>query len=165
MIEAIRAMGSHSAEIIAVATAQEEVAMRGAGQAAFAAKPDIGIALDVTRADDIPGADLHEHVTSMGAGCALKIMDSHAISHPKLVRHFRDIANKHNIRYQLEVLPLGGTDAAAIQRSRAGVPSFTLSIPTRYIHSVNEMAHCADVDSAITLLARYLEDAHNGCYV
>ena len=164
MIEAIRAVGLHSAEIIAVATAQEEVGVRGAGPAAYALRPDIGIALDVTLANDFPGVPDYDQVTKLGAGCALKIMDSFSLSHPKLVRHFRDLAEKHGIPHQLEILPRGGTDAAGIQRSRGGVPSFTLSIPTRYIHSVNEMAHISDIEAAIALLTRYLEDAHTGDY-
>ena len=164
MIEALRAVGPHAAEIIAVATTQEEVGLRGATTAAYALQPDIGIALDVTLANDFPGVMDYDQVTKLGAGCALKIMDSSMLSHPKLVRHFRDLAEKNNIPYQLEILARGGTDGGAMQRSRAGVPTFTLSTPTRYIHTVNEMAHTADIEGGITLLARYLEDAHTRDY-
>lgn len=159
MIEALRAVGPHAAEIVAVATSQEEVGLRGAMTAAYALRPDIGIALDVTLANDFPGVMDYDQVTTLGGGCALKIMDSSMLSHPKLVRHFRDLAEKNGIPYQMEILARGGTDAGAMQRSRAGIPSFTLSTPTRYIHTVNEMAHTADIEAAITLLARYLEDA------
>jgi putative aminopeptidase FrvX len=103
-------------------------------------------------------------VTKLGDGCAIKIMDSSTLSHPKLVRHFRDLAERHNIKHQLEILPRGGTDAGAIQRSRAGVPTITLSTPNRYVHSVNEMANVGDIEASIALLTRYLEDAHNGVY-
>jgi tetrahedral aminopeptidase len=91
-------------------------------------------------------------------------MDSSLLCHPKVVRHFRDVAEKHSIPYQLEILPRGGTDASSIQRSRDGVPSFTLSIPTRYVHTVNETAAVADIEAAISLLARYLEEAHTRTY-
>ena len=164
MIEALRAVGPHSAEIIAVATTQEEVGLRGATTAAYALQPDIGIALDVTLANDFPGVDGQDQVTRLGEGAALKIMDGSTLSHPKLLRHFRDLAEKHGIKHQLEILSRGGTDAGAIQRSRAGVPTFTLSLPTRYIHTVNEMASIADIEATTALLARYLEDAHNGRY-
>jgi endoglucanase len=76
----------------------------------------------------------------------------------------RDVAERHQITHQLEVLPRGGTDAGAMQRARAGAPAITLSIPSRYVHTVNEMVHLADLDAAATLLARYLEDAHQGSY-
>ncbi|MGI4792353.1 MAG: M42 family metallopeptidase [Janthinobacterium lividum] len=164
MIEALRAIGPHEAEIIAVATTQEEVGLRGATTAAYALEPQIGIALDVTLANDFPGTSEQDQVTRLGEGAALKIMDSSTLSHPKLLRHFRDLAEKHGIKHQLEILSRGGTDAGGIQRSRAGVPTFTLSLPTRYIHTVNEMASVADIEAATALLARYLEDAHNGKY-
>lgn len=164
MIEALRTVGPHTAEIIAVATTQEEVGLRGATTAAYALQPDIGIALDVTLANDFPGVDGPDQVTRLGEGAALKIMDGSTLSHPKLLRHFRNLAVKHGIKHQLEILSRGGTDAGAIQRSRAGVPTFTLSLPTRYIHTVNEMASIADIEATTALLARYLEDAHNGKY-
>ena len=166
MIEALKRIQSAplQADILAVATTQEEVGLRGAVTAAYALQPDIGIAIDVTLANDFPGPADHEHITELGKGAALKIVDSSSLSHPKLVRHFRDLAEANKIPYQLELLPLGGTDAGGIQRSRGGVPSFTLSIPTRYVHTVNEMAHVADIEGAIALLAAYLQDAHTGKY-
>jgi len=164
MIEALRAVGSHQCCILAVATTQEEVGLRGAQTAAYALEPDIGIAIDVTLANDFPGPSDHERITEMGKGTAIKIMDSSLICHPKLVRHFRDVAEKHGIPYQLEILSRGGTDAGGIQRSRSGVPSFTLSVPTRYVHTVNETAAVSDIQASIDLLARYLEEAHTREY-
>jgi len=160
MIEALREVKEHRCEIVAVATVQEEVGLRGALTSAYALNPDIGIAIDVTLANDYAGADESERITRLGGGAAIKVMDSSLICHPKLVRHFRDVAEKHAIPYQLEILTRGGTDAGAIQRAREGVPSFTLSIPTRYVHTVNEMAAKADIEACIQLLARYLEEAH-----
>ena len=164
MIEALRALGEHTADVIAVATTQEEVGLRGATTAAYALEPQVGIAIDVTLTNDFPGTADGDQITQLGNGVAIKIMDSSLLCHPKLVRHFRDVAEKHKIKHQLEVLPRGGTDAGGIQRSRGGVPSFTLSIPTRYLHTVNEMANMADIEATIQLLARYLEEAHTRSY-
>jgi endoglucanase len=164
MLEALRAVGSHACDILAVATTQEEIGRRGAGTSAFALEPDIGIALDVTLANDFPGPSEAEQITRLGQGTAIKIMDSSLLCHPKLVRHFRDIAEREKIPHQLEILPRGGTDAGSIQLSRGGVPSFTLSVPTRYVHTVNETAHKADIEATVTLLARYLEEAHTRGY-
>src|SRR5262249_50928231 len=155
---------SHECEILAVATTQEEGGLRGATTAAYDLQPDIGIAVDITLANDFPGPSDFEQVTQLGKGAAIKIMDSSLLCHPKLVRHFRDVAEKHQVPYQLEILSRGGTDAGGIQRSRGGVPSFTLSIPTRYVHTVNEMAAVADIEASIDLLAAYLEDAHTRQY-
>lgn len=164
MIEALRAVGAHHAEIIAVATVQEEVGVRGAITAAQALKPDVGVALDVTLANDFPGPPEHEYVSKLGDGPAINIMDSMSISNPKLVKHLRRVAEQNSIPYQLDMLLGGGTDAAGIQKVGVGIPVVTLSVPTRYIHTVNEMASVSDIEASITLLARYLEDAHTGQY-
>lgn len=159
MLQAVKAATKSTAEIFAVATTQEEVGLRGAGPAAYGADPDVSIALDVTLAMDIPETKPHLHVTSMRSGVALKIMDSSVISHPALLKHFRDLAEDHNIAHQFEILPRGGTDAGATQRVRSGNMAITLSLPTRYIHTVNEMASVDDIDACISLLAAYLNDA------
>ncbi len=164
MIEALRALRSHQVDVMAVATVQEEVGLRGATTAAFGLEPDIGIAIDVTVAGDIPGMKDTNQVSRLGAGAAIKIMDSSLLCDPRLVANFRDIARRENIPFQMEILPRGGTDAGGIQRSRAGVPSITLSIPTRYLHTVNEMVCASDVEACATLLARYLEEAHTFNY-
>jgi endoglucanase len=165
MIEALRQLsGKTDAEIIAVATTQEEVGLRGAATSSYHVAPDIGVALDVTLAMDIPGAAEQDSVSKLGGGVAIKIMDSSSISNYRLVQHMRQLARANDITHQLEILPRGGTDAGAVQRARAGVPAITLSIPTRYVHTVNEMCSVADIQAAIALLARYLEHAHEGEY-
>lgn len=164
MIEALKALGEHEVEIVAVATVQEEIGLRGAAAAGWAVKPDVAIALDITLANDFPGIPEQDQCTRLGEGTAIKVLDSSLICHPKLVDHFRVVAETNGIKHQMELLPRGGTDAGAIQRLHGGIPSFTLSIPTRYVHTVNETVHEADVQATIDLLARYLEDAHNGDY-
>ncbi len=165
MIEAIRQLsGTTQAEIVAVATTQEEVGLRGATTAAFHVDADIAIALDITLAQDIPGGAEQDQITRLNKGAAIKIMDSSMISNYKLVRHMRSVAESNDIPHQLEILPRGGTDAGAGQRARGGVPAITISIPTRYVHTVNEMASVTDVQASIDLLARYLENAHAGNY-
>ena len=164
MFEALRAMRSSEATIYAVATAQEEVGLRGAAASGSALNPTIVVALDVTLAMDIPGGGAENTVTTLGGGAAIKIMDGSLICHPKLVEHFRTIAEREGIAHQMEILPAGGTDAGGIQRLNGGIPAITLSIPTRYVHTVNEMVSAADVQACINLLARYLEEAHTGDY-
>ena len=164
MIEALKAAKSHKVEIHAVATVQEEIGLRGAAASGSAIAPDICVALDITLANDIPGIPELDQVTRLGEGTAIKFLDSSLICHPKLVEHFRKLAEKHKIKHQIEILPFGGTDAGAVQRLHGGIPSFTLSVPTRYVHTVNETVHEDDVDASVALLARYIEDAHNGKY-
>jgi putative aminopeptidase FrvX len=144
-------------DVYAVFTTQEEVGLRGAVTSAYGVEPDIGIALDITLAVDTPGASPDQAVTELGKGVAVKVMDSYSISDRSLVQTFVDLAEKKKINHQMEVLPLGGTDAGAIQRSRAGVPSITLSIPSRYVHTVTECVHVDDVAATIELLNAYLQ--------
>jgi len=164
MIEALRMLKESKVDLYAVATAQEEIGLRGATTAAYTVAPHIGIALDTTLANDYPGVQEHDAVTELGKGVAIKIMDSSVLSHPRLVEHFRDVAARNDIPHQMEILPRGGTDAGALQRSREGSVSITLSVPTRYIHTVNEFVHCQDVEAAVQLLAHYLEEAHERDY-
>ena len=164
MIEAVKAAKSNDVELHAIATVQEEIGLRGASASASAIAPDICVALDVTLANDYAGMQEQDYITRLGEGAAIKIMDSSLICHPKMVAHFTALAEKNKIKHQFEILSAGGTDAGGVQRLHGGIPSFTLSIPTRYIHTVNETVHSADMDACVELLARYIEDAHNGDY-
>ena len=65
-------------------------------------------------------------------------MDAHSVSHVGLRGLLQAKASELGIPVQLEILPYGGTDAAAMQKSRAGIPAATLSIPSRYVHSAVE---------------------------
>ena len=162
MLQALKAVEDHEVEIYAVATVQEEVGLRGAQTSAFDINPDIGIALDVTIANDLPGSQEHEHVTKLGEGTAIKIMDSSCISDYKLVEFLRKLAEELKIKYQMEILPRGGTDSGAMQRARSGIPVATISVPTRYVHTTVEMSHWGDIDGSVKLLAAFLERAHEG---
>jgi putative aminopeptidase FrvX len=164
MLEALRKVRSHQVDVFAVGSVQEEVGLRGATASAFGVAPDIVIALDVTIACDVPGVSDDKKISILGGGVAIKIMDSSFIASPKLVRKFQQIAKKKRIKHQMEILPRGGTDAGGVQRAGGGVAAMTLSIPTRYVHSVVEMAHKKDIQAAIALLAAFLEVAHEGSY-
>lgn len=143
-------------DVYFVACTQEEVGLRGAYNAAYAVDPDIGIAIDVTLACDTPGISRDDAVTEFGKGAAIKVMDGASISHRGLVDEFVAAARKAKIPHQLEILPRGGTDAGAIQRSRGGNRTITLSVPTRYIHTVTEAVHKDDLRAAVNLLAAWL---------
>jgi len=162
MIEALKRIKDCYVDIYAVATVQEEVGCRGAIVSSFSVEPDVGIALDVTIASDIPGTKEEEVATSLGGGTAISLMDSHTISNKKLVDFLRKIAEENKIKYQTDILLGGGTDAGAMQRNKSGVPACTLSIPTRYIHSVVEMCHKEDIENSIKLICKFLENAHKG---
>ena len=131
--------------------------MRGAGPAAFSVEPDLAIAIDTTLCVDTPGVPEDERVTQQGKGVGIKIMDSSVIGNRALIDELAGVAKKNKIPYQLSVLPKGGNDASAIQRTRGGIRTVTLAIPTRYIHTVTECIHKTDLKAAIDLLAAFLK--------
>ena len=141
--------------IIAVFTTQEEVGCRGAKTAAFSVEPDLGLALDVTGTCDAPEEKFP--AVKLGEGAAVKVMDRASISNPELVEALLAAAKRGEIAVQREILPYGGTDACAMQTSRAGVPVATVSIPCRYIHSPCEMIDLRDLDACKKLLIEYLK--------
>jgi len=162
-INAVRKVGNKSPyDIYYVATVQEEVGLRGAGPGTYGIEPDIAICLDVTLACDTPGVPEEDSITRLGAGVAIKIMDRGSISDRGLVDEFVALAERRRIPYQLEVAPGGATDAAAMQRTAKGHRTITLSIPTRYIHTVTEAVHQKDMNAAVNLLAAWLASSPAG---
>jgi len=153
-IETLRAIKSSPYDLYFVFTTQEEVGVRGAAASAYGVDPDIGIALDVTPTGDTPHALRME--MSLGKGPCIKIQDVSMIADPRVVQWMIRVAEKNKIPYQREVLLIGGTDARAIQLTRAGVPAGCISIPVRYVHSPSEMVDYADVQNTVKLLIALL---------
>lgn len=140
-------------DIYGVFTVQEEVGIRGANVSALKIRPDFGFGLDTTIAYDLPGASAHEKITSLGAGTAIKIMDASTICDYRMVNFMKQTADKNNIKWQPEILTAGGTDTAGIQRmTDGGSIAGAISIPTRHLHQVIEMAHQDDIQGSIDLL-------------
>jgi len=144
-----------------VFSAQEQVGCRGATTAAYALQPDIGIAVDLTRAGDTPKPSPMS--ISLGKGPAINVRDSDMISHPGLVRLMVKRAEAAGLPYQLEVRAKGTTGASAIQLTRAGVIVGSISIPCRYCHTVSETVDVNDVRNATALLVACLEDPLDMC--
>lgn len=153
-IETLRALKSTPFDLYFVFTTQEEVGIRGATTSAYGVDPDVGIALDVTPTGDTPNALRME--MALGKGPCIKIQDVGMIADPRVVQWMIHTAEKNKIPYQREVLLIGGTDARAIQLTRAGVPAGCISIPVRYVHSPSEMVDYSDVQNAVKLLSALL---------
>ncbi|MDR1993635.1 MAG: M42 family metallopeptidase [Nitrososphaerota archaeon] len=159
MIETMKLIQETDCNICAVGTVQEEVGLRGAATAAFGIDPDLAIALDVTIAGDVPGVREFDTTVKMGKGPTLTISDSGLITHPKILRWLLDTANTENIPIQLESGLLGSTDAARISITRQGIPSGTISIPTRYIHSPTSIINLTDIELSAKLAAAAIQKA------
>ena len=151
-------------DLYAVFTVQEEVGLRGAIASTLGIDPDFGLGLDVTMAYDMPGALPQEMVTKVGNGAAIKILDGSTICDTRMVTYLKDLATKEEIPYQMEILPKGGTDTAGLQRfAKGGSIAGAISIPTRYLHQVIEMAHKKDIRNCIDLLKAAIQhmDQHD----
>ncbi len=137
-----------------VFTVQEEVGLRGAKPAAWDVQPDMGIAVDVTRTGDTSGEiDGQRMQVVLGKGPTVKIKDSSVQCNPQVIEHLRKAAKENKIPYQDEILLAGGTDTAAVQKTRAGILSGCVSIPCRNIHAPAEIVDLKDVENVGKLLA------------
>ncbi len=150
-IEAMRRLNKQAPnELHFVFTVQEEVGLRGARAAGYGVDPDLAIALDVTSTGDMAKNPKME--VKLGGGAAIKIHDTGHVVPPAVRDWMINRAQTDGIPYQLELLTLGTTDSAAIQTSRAGVPSGAISIPCRFVHTTSETVDTGDVEACVKLL-------------
>jgi tetrahedral aminopeptidase len=144
----------HTADVIAVASVQEEVGVRGATTAGFGINPDIAIAIDVTFAD-MPGQAPDESF-KMGKGPAVTFGPN---IHPKVFAGFKRIAKVHQIPYQIEFSQSPtSTDARAFQIAQAGIATGLVGIGIRYMHTSVETGSYDDIIECGRLLAHYIAE-------
>lgn len=161
LIEVLKSLSDFPYDVYGVFTVQEEVGLRGATIAAHLINPDFGFGLDTTIAYDVPGAREYEKITELGKGTAIKIMDSSTIADYRMVAYLKKVADDHSIKWQPEILTAGGTDTSPVQRmGKNGSIAGAISIPTRHIHQVIEMAHKEDIKASIALLKVAIENLH-----
>jgi tetrahedral aminopeptidase len=148
------------AEIYAVATAQEEVGLKGARTSAFGIQPAYAIAVDTTTAGDTPGVKETESSLKLGEGVAITIIEASGrgvIVNHKIKDVFIETAQEQKIKYQLDVIEGGMTDAAMISLNRDGVIAGVLSVPARYVHAPTGVFCADDVEAAIELAVKSIE--------
>ncbi len=134
---------------------QEEIGLRGAKVAAHYFNPDLAIAVDATPARDLidfEGRENYTYNTKLGFGPAIYMANSSTIDDPRLVKFLEETAIKNKIQYQLRQPGGGGTDAGAIQQSRAGVPVVSISVPHRYSHTPVSVSRVDDWKNTLNLL-------------
>jgi endoglucanase len=140
---------AHPNTVFAVATVQEEVGLRGAQTSAFKVQPDVAFALDTGIAHDTPGTEGEE---KLGGGPLIVIYDATAIPNRGLLDLVVDTAKKLKLPLQFESVERGGTDAGRIHVTGQGVPSISLGIAARYIHSHVSIIDRRDFDQTVKLL-------------
>ncbi len=152
-----------AARVVAVATVQEEIGVRGATTSAFSVDPHIAVAVDVGHATDHPDADNRKFgETKLGGG---PIICRGPNINPKVHDRLVAAARKLKIPYQLEgeARPTG-TDARAIQMGRGGVATGLVSVPLRYMHTPSEVVDLQDVERCVRLLVAFAQGLAKGDY-
>jgi len=151
--------GDYPLDLLAVFTVQEEVGARGASVAAYTANPDFAFVLEAPTTDDLPplDEDAPEGFPRIGDGPVITVMDRSVISDRRLVDLLVNTAEAEGIPYQFKRPGIGGTDAGAIHKTREGVPSVVVSVPTRYIHSPVAVLDLADFWNTLKLMQATLK--------
>lgn len=147
----------HPNIVYGVGDVQEEVGLRGAKTAANAIQPDIGFAVDVGVAGDTPGIKPNEADSKLGKGPQLMLYDASMVSHKGLRELVVKTAEENNIPFQYASLSGGGTDSGSIHLTGKGVPSLSITIATRYIHSHAGILHRDDFENAVKLLVEVIK--------
>lgn len=144
-------------DLVGAFTVQEEVGLRGAKVAAYHLQPDFAIVIEGTIAADMMHLDEDEWVTELGKGPALSIMDHNTLYNPKLIQQVAELAKENKIPLQYRKGNNGGNDAGKIHLSREGIPTITISVPCRYIHSTASIVSEIDIKNTISLVSIILE--------
>jgi putative aminopeptidase FrvX len=157
VLEEVKKAGGSAGDLIAAATVQEEIGMRGGVTSAYGVDPQVGIAVEVGHATDYPDIDKRKHgEATCGDG---PIIARGPNINPALFELLVKAADKAKVAYQLGAEPRGtGTDANAIQLSRGGKAAALISIPLRYMHTPTEVLSLKDLDATVKLLTRFVLD-------
>jgi endoglucanase len=161
VLEEVKKAGGPAGDLIAAATVQEEVGLRGGITSAYGVNPIVGIAVEVGHATDYPDIDKRKHgEATCGDG---PIIARGPNINPVLFELLQAAAKKAKVPFQIGAEPRGtGTDANAIQLSRGGKAAALVSIPLRYMHTPTEVLSLKDLDATVKLLTRFVLDLKPG---
>ena len=143
---------SHPNTLFGVATVQEEVGLRGARTAAFTINPDVAIVLECRIANDFPGVKPDDLYSKIGLGPQITFNDPGLIPNRLLRDLVVDTARTNGLPFQIYTVNTGGTDGGVVHKSRSGVPTIVIGVPTRYFHSHAALINLHDLDNAVKLV-------------
>ncbi|MDD5022496.1 MAG: M42 family metallopeptidase [Endomicrobiaceae bacterium] len=149
-----------NAEVYGVATAQEEVGLKGAKTSSFAVNPDFALIIDTTTAGDVPGIEAKVSSLKIGSGISITLIEASGrgtIVSNKIRKMMLETARENNIKHQIDVIDGGMTDGANIYMNREGILTAILSVPTRYLHASSSVFDIKDLQAAIELSIKAIE--------
>lgn len=150
--------------VYAGGTVQEEVGLRGAKVAANKIKPDLAIAVDVAVAYDTPGMTNLGSDTAIGNGPVVILMDASNVAHQGLRQHIKEVAKKHYITVQWDTTPGGGTDAGSLHVANEGIPTISIGVALRYMHSNVSVLHTDDYENSVRLVTEIIRSLNDDAY-
>lgn len=115
--------------LIAGANVQEEVGLRGAHASTTKYDPDIFFAVDCS-----PAGDIYGDQGKIGDGTLIRFYDPGHLMLPNMRDFLLTTAEEAGIKYQFYA-GKGGTDAGVAHLKNSGVPSTTIGVCARYVHS------------------------------
>ncbi|MFF2886905.1 M42 family metallopeptidase [Paenibacillus sp. NPDC057967] len=148
---------THPNLVCGIATVQEEVGRRGAIVAAKIVKPDIAIVVDTGVPGDTPGIVGRNITTRLGNGPQILLLDSSHIVNRNLFDFVIETAKLNDIPYQVDIMPWGGTDAGSINTANEGIPTISILVPTRYIHTPNSIISIEDYNNTVRLITNIIK--------
>ena len=151
-------------DLYAGATVQEEVGLRGAKVAANKIKPDLAIAVDVAVAYDTPGMNNLGSETTLGNGPVVILMDASNVAHQGLRQHIKEVARRHYITVQWDTTAGGGTDAGSIHVANEGIPTISIGVALRYMHSNVSVLHTDDYENSVRLVTEIVRSLNDDAY-
>jgi endoglucanase len=154
LIELARRLKNARNEVYYVFTVQEEFGLYGARTSAFKIEPELGIAVDVTHANDV----FPEPTRVIGNGPIITIKDGELLANKGLNERLIAAAKKKGLPYQLAVIEIGTTDATSVSVSKGGVPSTVFGVPIRNIHTTISIAHKKDIENAVKILEGFVRE-------
>lgn len=154
--EAIKALAKTdlAVNLVIGANVQEEVGLRGAHVSTNKFNPDLFFAIDCSPADDIDKKQING---AIGQGPIVRLFDPGHIMLQEMKNFVVETAETHHIPFQY-YFGKGGTDAGAAHLKQDGVPSTTIGVVARYIHSHQTLFNLADFENAQKLLLAILKN-------
>lgn len=157
LIESLKRNREYEYDTYFCFTVQEEVGLRGATVAAYTVNPDIALVIESTTCSDVYKSSEHAFVTTCGGGAAISFMDRASITDRKYLEYLFKLCEDNNIAVQYKRTTMGGNDAGAVHKSRAGVKTASVSVPCRYLHSPAGVASKSDIEAVKDFVNLYLD--------
>jgi putative aminopeptidase FrvX len=152
LLEVAKALKKVKGTVYFVGSVQEEIGLIGVRGSAFGINPDVMLGIDTTIPGDVPGMSERDSILKISEGPSIEIKDAISIMNSKVKKWLIDTAKKSRIKFQLDVISGGASDASLGAMIREGIPSGSVCVPVRYIHSPIETADLKDIENTVKLV-------------